>query len=542
MKLLFARWRTSFTMTFVLLCLQACGEVTKPAGLVYCSEGNPESFNPQLVTSGTAIDATSKQLYNRLIGYDVESGNIAPELATSWTVSDDGLSYHFFLRKNVKFHSSVVFTPSRDFDANDVIFSFERITKATHPYFNVSKTGYPYFESIGFSELINRIERVNDHEIIFHLNKANSSFLANLATDFSIILSAEYAQQALKNGTPELIDQQPIGTGPFRLTEYVKNKYLRFHRFNGYWDKIPEIDQLVFDVTPKSSLRMIKLITGDCNMSALPNTGELSIIKDRTDLRLESKSGFNVAFLALNTLKPPFDNANVRKALSLAIDRQNILMAVYGDTGLEARSILPPASWAYNKNKQNPEYNPTQARLLLDQAGVKNLTMTIWTGTVARPYNPNPHKTAELIQSDFAKIGVNTQIISVEWSIFNQKLNQSDYDAALIGWSADNSDPDNFFTPLLSCISMNSESNRSKWCDPYFENLINQAKQSNSKQERISLYHQAETHISDQMPLITLAHAQRQFLQRSNIKTPKLAPFGALAFGDIQIISPKDDH
>lgn len=111
---------------------------------------NPESFNPQLVTSGTTIDATSHLIYSRLVDYDALSGQLVPALATSWAESDDGLSYRFTLREDVKFQHSSRFTPSRSFNADDVLFSFNRIIDKHHPYHGVSRTGYPFFKALVF--------------------------------------------------------------------------------------------------------------------------------------------------------------------------------------------------------------------------------------------------------------------------------------------------------------------------------------------------------------------------------------------------------
>ena len=533
MSVLIKRLCTAVTLSCMSLFIVACGPQKIPSGLVYCSEGNPESFNPQLVTSGTTIDATSHQIYSRLVDYDPKSGQIVPALATQWHVSQDGLSYYFSLRQNVQFHHTDFFSPSRTFNADDVLFSFNRVIFANHPYHFVSRTGYPFFQSISFSEQIRQIERINDHEIAFHLTKKDASFLSNLATDFAVILSAEYGQQLLSAGTPEKFDQNAIGTGPFYLVEYVKNDYIRYRRHPNYWGEAPLIDMLVFDISPKSTARLSKLITGDCSVSALPKASELAVIAEHKDLTLESQPGLNVAFWAFNTQKPPFNDVRVRQALAHAIDKRNILKAVYQDTAVEAHGILPPASWAYAESPTLLDYSPAKARDLLAQAGVSQLTIDIWAMPVARIYNPNTLKTAELIQADLATIGVNVNIINYDWSVFSQKLSRSDYDSVLIGWNADNSDPDNFFTPLLSCASMESNSNRSRWCQPKFDAILEAARTATSRSERKALYQQAEAILAEEVPMVSFAHAKRLAIKRANVTATQLTPFGGISFADI---------
>ena len=521
------------------LILTACGQATLPPGLVYCSEGNPESFNPQLVTSGTTIDATSHQIYSRLVNYDSEQGDIVPGLATEWHISDDGLNYTFVLRNDVLFHQTSRFKPQRTFNADDVLFSFNRIIDSQHPYHFVSRTGYPFFQSIGFDKLIGSIEKIDSHHVVFHLNRKDASFLSNLATDFAVILSAEYGDMLLKNGEPEQIDFQPIGTGPFQLNQYVKNEYIRYNRHPYYWGAAADIEHLVFDITPKSTARITKLITGDCSVSALPKAGELAVIDQHKHIKVDIKPGLNVAFWALNTQKPPLNDIKVRRALAHAIDKQNILDVVYNGIAVEAKGILPPASWAYSDNINANNYDPAKAKALLNEAGIDKLSIDIWAMPVARVYNPNALKTAELIQADLAKIGVKINIVSYDWSVFTQKLIRDDYDSVLIGWNADNSDPDNFFTPLLSCAALASHNNRSKWCQKDFDHLLTSAQNTTEREARKAIYQAAEAILSDQVPLIPIAHAQKVILKKDTITSMQVRPYGGIAFAKIVEKTPE---
>lgn len=519
--------------------LVACGPQRLPSGLVYCSEGNPESFNPQLVTSGTTIDATSHQIYSRLIDYDTQSGKLVPALATQWSMSEDGLSYRFVLRENVKFHYSSRFTPSRTFNADDVLFSFNRIIDPQHPYHWVSRTGYPFFQSIGFSEQVKEIKKINDHEVVFYLARKDASFLANLATDFAVILSAEYAQQQLAQGHPENVDHFAIGTGPFTLVEYAKNEYIRYRRNPDFWGEPAQVEMLIFDITPKSTGRLAKLIAGDCSVSALPKAGELPLIKQHRELTIESQPGLNVAFWAFNTQKPPLDDVRVRRALAYAVDKHNILRAVYQNTAIQATGVLPPTSWAYDNNKGLNDYNPQKARDLLKEAGIKNLSIDIWAIPVSREYNPNTLKTAELIQSDLVNIGVKVNIVSYDWSVFSQRLSRDEYDSVLIGWNADNSDPDNFFTPLLSCSAMQSNNNRSRWCNPKFDAILDRAREVSTQAERKAIYQEAEALLAEQVPMLSLAHAKRVALSRNNVQNMQLTPFGGISFAHTNQTPPE---
>lgn len=140
----------------ILTASSAAGAKT----LVYCSEGSPENFNPQLYTSGTSVDASAVPVYNRLVDFKTGTTELVPSLAESWEVSEDGKVYTFHLRKGVKFQSNKYFKPTRDFNADDVIFSFMRQKDPKHPYHNVSNGNYSNFESLEFGKLITAIDKI----------------------------------------------------------------------------------------------------------------------------------------------------------------------------------------------------------------------------------------------------------------------------------------------------------------------------------------------------------------------------------------------
>jgi len=500
-------------------------------GIVYCSEGDPTSFNPQLTTNGTTTDASSYQLYNRLVEYDPALGSIVPALAHHWFINDNGKIYTFYLRKNVKFHHNDNFTPSRDFNADDVIFSLNRVIDSTHPYHQVSGGSYPFFQSVGFTDIINKIVKVNDYMITIHLTEKDASFMANLAANFAIIQSQEYGQQLIRQQRLSDIDNFPIGTGPFTLDSYFPNNHIRYKPNHQYWNGAPSIEQLVFDITPKSTNRIAKLMTGDCDVSALPQSSEIEIIRDNKKLELQIQTGLNVAYLGFNTEKAPFNNPTVRQALAHAINKRAIIEAVYYGSATLADSILPPLSWAYNEDLSPYKYNIEKAKSLLTQAGYSNgFSMSLWAAPVQRIYNPNALKTAELIQGQLALIGVKVNIITFGWNVFNEKLNDYAYDSVLMGWTADNADPDNFFRPLFSCAAVLSGGNRVNWCDDDFDEVLNKAIASTDENYRLPYYLKAQQTLNELVPLIPIAHALRFQVKRRNIKGMSLNPYGGISF------------
>ena len=519
-----------------VITLWACGPSPKQSqlitqGIVYCSEGSPTTFNPQLTTVGTTIDATSYQLYNRLVEYNPSVGQLEPALATGWDITNDGKTYTFSLRENVPFHQTSMFSPTRHFNAEDVKFSFERIIKQSHPYHQVSGGNYPFFSSINLAGLIESIEIIDPLTIAFHLVDHDSSFLANIATDFAIILSKEYADMLALTNNQQLIDTKPVGTGPFILASYFKDSHIRYRHNKNYWAGAPKIKQLVFDITPKSTNRIAKLMTGDCDISALPQSSELDVIRQNVALELQVQTGLNVSYWALNNQIKPFNQLLVRQALAHAINKKAIVDAVYFGSATIAKSMLPPLSWAYHNDLPSYDFDPVKAKQMLVEAGYPNgFTMTLWAAPVQRIYNPNALKMAELIQGQLAEVGITVKIISYGWGVFINKLNEYDYDSVLLGWTADNADPDNFFRPMLSCSALESGNNRANWCQHQFDQLLNSAIFHNKPAQRSKFYHQAQQYIFQEVPLIPIAHALRFQVRHRNIGGMALNPYGGISF------------
>lgn len=500
-------------------------------GLIYCAEGNPESFNPQLGTSGTTIDATSAQLYDRLIDYDAERQQFEPALALSWQALDNGKRYRFELRKDVQFHQTQWFTPTRPFSAEDVLFSFNRWLQTEHPYHPVGGGSYPFFNSSGLIQLIERVEAIDSHTIDIHLAQADSSFLANLATDFAVILSAEYGANLLAAGAPEAIDRRPIGTGPFRFVEFRKDIGIRYYRHENYWRKPPGIRQLVYTITPNANKRMLKLLTGECDVIPYPLVDKLAELSSDTEIEVQSAVNPNIAFWAFNTERPPFDQPLVRQALAHAINRPAIIQTIYDGNARLATGVLPETSWAFSEEDQTYPFDPERARELLAEAGYANgFSMSIWAMPVQRAYNPNAERMAELMQSDLARVGISATMVTYEWNTFRRRLANGEHDSVLIGWVADNADPDNFFRPILSCAAKASGNNRANWCDPEFDQLLIDAISATNRDQRVNLYQDIERAITQAVPLVPIANSLRFQAQRADIQGVELPPYGGLSF------------
>ncbi|HQU67193.1 MAG TPA: ABC transporter substrate-binding protein, partial [Albidovulum sp.] len=427
------------------------------------------------------------------------------------------------------------FTPTRDFNADDVIFSFERQWKEDNPYFKVSGGTWEYFNGMSMADLLKSIEKVDDYTVKFVLNRPEAPFIANIAMDFASIQSKEYADALVAAGTPELLNQEPIGTGPFQFVAYQKDAVIRYKANADYWRGKAAIDDLVFAITPDASVRYQKLKANECQVMPYPNPADIEAMKADADITMLEQEGLNVGYLAYNTKQAPFDKPEVRKALNMAIDKNAIIDVVFQGSGKAAKNPIPPTMWSYNDAVVDDPYDPEAAKKMLEDAGVKDLSMKIWAMPVQRPYNPNARRMAELMQADFEKVGVKVEIVSYEWGEYLERSKAEDRDGAvLLGWTGDNGDPDNFLAVLLGCDGVGG-SNRAQWCYQPFEDLIQKAKVTSDMAERTKLYEEAQVVFKEQAPWATIAHSVVFMPVRKEVTGYKVHPLGSHIFYGVDI-------
>ncbi|CAK6492709.1 Peptide transport periplasmic protein SapA [Pantoea sp. Nvir] len=503
------------------------------SGFVYCVNGTLNTFNPQMASSGLAVDTLAAQLYDRLLDVDPYTYRLVPDLASSWEVRDNGATYRFHLRSKVSFQRTSWFTPTRAMNADDVVFSFARMFDRNHPWHNVNGGNYPYFDSLQFADSVQSVKKLNGNTVEIRLNSPDASFLWHLATHYAPVLSAEYADQLTRSGRQEQLDRQPVGTGPYQLSEYRAGQYIRLARNPAYWKGVPRLQQAVIDMGAGGTGRLSKLLTGECDVLAYPAASQISILRDDPRLRMTLRPGMNIAYLAFNTRKAPLDRPEVRHALALAINNERLMESIYYGTAETAASVLPRASWAYDNEARVTEYDPKKARAMLASLGITDLHLRLVVPSASQAWNPSPLKTAELLQADLAQVGVKVSIAPVEGRFQEAQLMAMNHDLTLTGWATDSNDPDSFFRPLLSCAAIRSQTNYAHWCSPGFDETLQKALLSQQLAGRIENYHLAQQMLARDLPVLPLASSLRLQAYRHDIKGLVLSPFGNASFAGV---------
>lgn len=528
---------TILTVLGLWMCLSSTANGTK--AFVYCSEASPSTFSPVSVSDGATFNAT-RPIYNGLVAFEYGETHVIPALAETWTISPGGKVYTFHLRKGVQFHSTPYFTPTRNFNADDVLFSFNRQRLSSHPYHRVGGGRYEYFQSMGMTELIQDVQRVDDYTVRFILERSESPFLADLAMDFAGIHSAEYAEKLLRAKTPDKLDLEPIGTGPFIFSRYVKDQFIKYNTNTQYFRGRAPIDKLIFSITTDPSVRHQKLKTGECHLAAEPSPTDLPSMLHDPKLKVMEKPGLNIGYLAFNVEKPPLNNLLVRKAIHYALNRNSYIHSIYLGRAIVAKNPIPPTLWGYDDTLADYAYDPEKAKALLTEAGFpKGFPLELWTLPVSRPYNPNGRKMGELIQADLSKIGIQVSLMSYDWPTYLAKSKNGEHQVLQFGWTSDNGDPDNFLHTLLGCSSVPAGSNRARWCFEPFDQLVLQAKLVSDRNQRISLYQKAQKIFKEQVPWVTLAHSTVYRAMSKNVVGYKIDPFGGDYFQEVDLLPEK---
>jgi dipeptide transport system substrate-binding protein len=525
-------------MTFIskawLTSLCLVGAVASAQELVYCAEGSPEFFSPSISYTATSLDVT-QQMFDNLVTFESGTTHLKPALATHWQVSDDGRVYTFFLRRGVKWQSNASFKPKRDFNADDVIFTLERSWKPQHPYFHVTHSEHPYFKDLAMGEALKQIRKVDDHTVEFTLTEPVAPFVANLAMSWAGIQSAEYGAALLKAGKPELLDQMPLGTGPFQWVSYQKDAKVVFKAFDQHWGGRAKVDSLIFAIEPDPAVRLAKLQSGQCHVLGHPNPIDIPLMRHDERIKVLSQTGLNTGFLVYNMAKKPFDDVRVRRALNMAINKRKILRSVYQHTAVPAINPIPPIQWGYNREVEDDVYDPEGAKKLLAEAGYADgFSTDLWAMAVQRPYMPNAVAVAKLMRDDLAEVGVKVEIKSPDWTRYVQGMKAGEHQMGLFGWVGDNGDPDNFLHTLLGCSAVNGF-NVARFCDPQYDDVVKQAKRISDTQQRTRLYQRAQVIVKAQAPWLTLSHTVQFKAVRSEVSGFEISPVGRLNFHRVQM-------
>ncbi len=511
-----------YILSFFLMCLMilpAVAQTPRSGGvLIFGQSGDAVGLDPARETDGESFNVTNA-VFETLVEFAPGTTKVQPALAESWEISDDQLQYTFQLRRNVKFHDGT------NLNADAVVFSFERQFIKTHPQNQYGP--WQYWGYMDMSSIVESVKAVDAYTVRFQLKRKEAPFIANLAMDFASIVSPTAVR---KYGAK--FSQNPVGTGPFVFVSWKKDDSIIFTKNKNYWREAAYVTRLIFKPIPDQTARFLALQKGEVDIIDFPSPEDFAAMEADKDLKLIQQEGLNVGYLAMNTDRKPFQNKQVRQAINHAINKDEIITAIFGNTGVPATNPIPPSMWSYNKNLKGYDYDPDKARSLLQKAGYPNgFSTTVWAMPVSRPYNPNARRMAEIIQSQLAEVGVKVEIVSYDWGTYLDKTAAGEHDTAMLGWTGDNGDPDNFLNILLSTQATEKPAgNIAFWKNEKFSDLITQAKETSDVAQRTELYREAQEIFEDEAPWVPIAHSLVTVAANKKVMDFVLYPTGKRIF------------
>jgi peptide/nickel transport system substrate-binding protein len=434
---------------------------------------------------------------------------LTPWLASSWDVAPDGRTWTFFLRKDVLFHDT---TP---FDAEAVLFNLKRWVDSGLWHYDFEK-----------------MEALDTCTVRLRLSTPVAPFL------FLSSLPLMVSPEAVRKRGEAFLREHPVGTGPFRFTEWRRREYILLERFNDYWGDKARMDGVLFRLIESPLERLTALRSGDIDAfdGVTPEVLQRMTPTDREHLRLFSQPGMNVGFLTMDTQRKPFDDPRVRRAVAMAIDKKRLVAEVFRGLGIPAENMVPPNSFAFAPELRALPHDPTRARALLVQAGLENgFDTELNVLPIPRPYMPDGDGAAIRIQEDLGRVGIRVTLVRKNWEDYLDDAYNHRYPLLLDGWIGTTGDPDDFLYPLFRSDSVD---NLSRYGNDDYDRFVISARRSWDPEERFISYFRAQQLLRNEVPAVPLAHGYNLALTRKNVEGFRLYATGEYRFSEISLTIP----
>lgn len=473
-----------------------------PQVLVFGRGADSVSLDPGIVTDGESFKVT-QNVFETLLNFGEQDTTINPGLAKEWEVSEDGLTYTFQLQEGVKFHDGT------DFNAEAVIKNINR-------WKGGKEEDFYYFNSMFKAEgedIIKDVTAEGDYTVVFTLSRPQAPFLKNLAmSPFGIGSPTAFEAAGDKFG------DNPVGTGPFKFTDWKRNDSITIEKFEDYWQEgLPKLDKVIFRSIPDNSARLNELMAGNIDLADGVNPSDGKTVEGDSTLQLIERPSMNIGYLGLTNTRAPFDNKLVRQAVNYAIDKQAIVDAFFEGRAEVAANPMPSSISGYNDAISPYPYDPEKAKSLLAEAGYDGKEIELWAMPVPRPYMPDGAKVAEVIQKNLEDVGIPSKIVTFEWATYLEKAKNGEADAFMLGWTGDNGDADNFIYTLLDKDNIGSN-NYAYYTNEEVHELLIQAQSETDENVRNELYKKAQEIIHDDAPWVPLAHSTPLLAAKAGVK------------------------
>lgn len=479
--------------------------------LVVAQVSEPVSMDPHVTTSLNDFRILVN-IYEGLVRFRDGTLEPAPALARSWNIDDKGRTYTFRLRRGVRFHDG---TP---FNAEAVKFTFDRMLDEDHPYHHTGP-----FPLAFFFDAIEDIRVVDDHTVVFRLSKPFAPLLSNLAYPSGFIVSPAAVRKYGRD-----FGRHPAGTGPFRFTDWVPRHRVLLERHDGYHGHPARLRHVVFRPLNDPMTRIAELMAGGVDMVTELAPDQVALMRDNPDYRVHEKTGPHLWYLILNTREGPFRDVRMRRAVNLAINREELVAHVLQHTAEMAAGPVPAAFARANDPRVVPyPYDPDRARRLMAQAGhadgadVTLLVPQGGSGMLA------PVQMATAIQADLARVGIRVTIRTFEWNTYLAKVNgglAGAGDMAEMAWITNNPDTLPYLTLRSGAFPEHGGFNSGYYSNGTVDELILAARAETDHERRAALYHRLERIVQREAPWVVVASWRQNVVTGRGVRGFRLQP------------------
>ncbi|WP_127562110.1 ABC transporter substrate-binding protein [Nioella ostreopsis] len=491
---------------------------TPPGVLVVGQVAEPQALDPHAVTAVNDFRILMN-VYDGLVRYASGTLEVEPALATSWDISEDGTVYTFTLREGVSFHDG------SPFNAEAVVFNFDRMLDEDHPYHD---TG-PFPLSFFFSA-VEEVEALDDMTVQFTLNAPYAPFLSNLAYPTGLIVSPaavmEHGQDFGRN---------PSGTGAFVFEEWRANEAVVVTGNPDYWGGAPALEAVVFRPITDANTRVAEMLAGGIDMMVEVPPVALSEFGGDS-FQIVEQAGPHVWFLILNALEGPFADVRVRQAANYAINKEAIVNDVLEGTAAVAAGPTPPAfAWAYNEELEPYPYDPDRARELLAEAGVENPEITFYV-TEGGSGMLDPVAMGTAIQADLEAVGFDVTIETYEWNTFLGRVNpglEGEADMAEMAWMTNDPDTLPYLALRTDAWPDQGGFNSGYYSNPEVDALLEEARTSTDQDRRAELYRQMQVIVQEDAPWVFVANWVQNAVTNDRVEGFALEPSFFLLLHDV---------
>lgn len=477
---------------------------------------NFEQLDPAEIVDNTTMQI-SANVMETLVGYDEVSKMPIPQLAESWEISESGLEWTFKIRENIKFHDGT------ELDASAVKYNFLRWTNNSTD--NNRKFLYWKWMFDGAPGMLKSVEVVDKYHIKIRLKSKFAPFLKVLAMkNFSISSPAAIEKYG------ETYSKNICGTGPFILEKIEDNTRIVLKRNDLYWGGKSYLDKIIFKKADNIALLKTDVIANNINIiEGLPESIMKELANSAYSSLIVKGNTLDVSYIAMNSMKPPFDNENFRKAVKMAINKDEIKRTIYDNCGEVINDITPNTAFITTTKINYTNYDVEGAKKLLKKIGYKSdRELKIWVMNTSRSYLSEPKIAGDMIKNYLEAVGIPAVVEEIEFKDFIAKTQAGEHEIAIFGWRGNYPDPDNYIYPMFSAVNsqLGSSGNFSFYRSEKIEAGILKGRKTFEEEKRNEIYGQILKELNDKSAIIPLINVERTVVIKKGIHNYKPSIFG----------------